>query len=61
MVANISKLVANGVAYNHAGLTNRHRQIIEASFREAIPEIGNIIDATDHAAGDNPYFAGSKK
>ena len=36
-------------------------QGIEASLREAIPEIGNIIDATDHASGDNPYFAGSKK
>ena len=32
-------------------------QCIEASLREAVPEIGNIIDATDHAAGDNPYFA----
>ncbi len=32
-------------------------QGIEASLREAVPEIGNIIDATDHAAGDNPYFA----
>ena len=36
-------------------------QGIEASLREAIPEIGNIIDATDHASGDNPYFAGAKK
>ena len=36
-------------------------QGIEASLREAIPEIGNIIDATDHASGDNPYFEGSKK
>ena len=36
-------------------------QGIEASLREAIPEIGNIIDATDHASGDDPYFAGSKK
>tara|TARA_B100001996_G_scaffold329635_1_gene277421 strand:- start:71 stop:697 length:627 start_codon:yes stop_codon:yes gene_type:complete len=32
-------------------------QGIEASLRNALPEIGNIIDATDHAAGDNPYFA----
>ena len=36
-------------------------QGIEASLKEAIPEIGNVIDATDHASGDNPYFAGSKK
>ena len=32
------------------------QQGIEASLREAIPEIGNIIDATDHASGENPYF-----
>ena len=32
-------------------------QGIEASLREAVPEIGNIIDPTDHAAGENPYFA----
>ena len=34
---------------------------IEASLKEAIPEIGNVIDATDHSSGQNPYFAGSKK
>ena len=35
------------------------QQGIEASLREAIPEIGNIIDATDHASGENPYFESS--
>ena len=32
--ATISKLIANGVAYHHAGLTNRHRQLIETEFKE---------------------------
>ena len=36
-------------------------QGIEASLKEAIPEIGNVIDATDHSSGQDPYFAGSKK
>jgi Fe/S biogenesis protein NfuA len=36
-------------------------QGIETSLRDAIPEIGNIIDATDHASGDNPYFESAKK
>ena len=36
-------------------------QGIETSLRQAIPEIGNIIDATDHASGSNPYFEASKK
>ncbi len=30
----LSKLITKGVAYHHAGLTNRHRQIIETAFRE---------------------------
>ena len=32
--ANLTKLIENGVAYHHAGLTNRQRQIIEKAFRE---------------------------
>jgi len=30
---------------------------VEAAIRQAIPEIGAILDVTDHAAGRNPYFA----
>ncbi len=29
---------------------------VEAAIRRAVPEIGEIIDTTDHAAGSNPYF-----
>ena len=36
-------------------------QGIEKALRDAVPEIGNIIDATDHASGSNPYFQSSKK
>ena len=36
-------------------------QGIEKALRDAVPEIGNIIDATDHASGSNPYFESSKK
>ena len=36
-------------------------QGIETALRDAVPEIGNIIDATDHASGNNPYFESSKK
>ena len=32
------------------------RQGIERSIRETIPEIGEILDTTDHAAGRNPYY-----
>ncbi len=32
------------------------RQGIERSIREKIPEVGEILDTTDHAAGRNPYY-----
>lgn len=31
------------------------KQGIDAAIRAAIPEVGDIVDATDHAAGMNPY------
>lgn len=36
-------------------------QGIEVAITEAIPEITNVVDVTDHAAGDNPYFEAAKK
>lgn len=32
------------------------RQGIETAIREAIPEVTEIIDVTDHEAGANPYY-----
>jgi Fe/S biogenesis protein NfuA len=32
------------------------RMGIERMVREAVPEIQDIVDVTDHAAGTNPYF-----
>jgi len=29
---------------------------VERMLREAIPEIAGVVDATDHARGDNPYY-----
>jgi len=29
---------------------------VEAMLREAVPEIREIVDTTDHAAGSSPYF-----
>ena len=34
VASNLSKLIEKGVAYHHAGITNRHRQVIEAAFRD---------------------------
>lgn len=33
---------------------------IEAIIRQEVPEVRQIIDVTDHAAGMNPYFQPSK-
>ena len=33
------------------------RQGIEEAIRSAVPEIKQVLDATDHAAGTNPYYA----
>jgi Fe/S biogenesis protein NfuA len=41
-----------------ADVTLKHG--IEAMVQEVFPEIKNVIDTTDHAAGDNPYYAPSK-
>lgn len=32
------------------------KQGIETQLREAVPEIRNVVDATDHATGSNPYY-----
>jgi Fe/S biogenesis protein NfuA len=29
---------------------------IEKAIREQIPEVGEVFDTTDHAAGRNPYY-----
>lgn len=34
------------------------RQGVERMVREAVPEIREIVDLTDHDAGVNPYYAG---
>jgi Fe/S biogenesis protein NfuA len=37
------------------------RQGIEVAIMAAVPQITEVIDVTDHAAGTNPYFQPAKK
>ena len=37
------------------------KQGIETTLRQVVPEIEKVIDVTDHASGDNPYYEQSKK
>lgn len=36
-------------------------QGIEVAIREGVPEVLRVVDVTDHASGDNPYFEAAKK
>lgn len=36
-------------------------QGIKVAIIEAVPEIDEVVDVTDHASGSNPYFEASKK
>lgn len=36
-------------------------QGIEVALRDEIPEIVRVVDVTDHASGENPYFEPAKK
>lgn len=57
--------VENGVAYvNMSGgcqgcglAAATLRDGIQAMILDAVPEITEVVDATDHAAGTNPYYA----
>jgi len=33
------------------------REGIARSIKEAIPEVAEVVDITDHALGENPYYA----
>ncbi len=37
------------------------RQGIEKMIRQYVPQVGSILDVTDHASGTNPYYAPSSK
>ena len=37
------------------------RQGIEVAIKAAVPQVTQVIDTTDHAAGLNPYFQPAKK
>ncbi len=36
------------------------RQGIETMLREEVPEVAEVLDTTDHAAGTNPYYQPGK-
>ncbi|MEX2445866.1 MAG: NifU family protein [Dehalococcoidia bacterium] len=37
------------------------KQGVEVAVKEQVPDIDEIVDTTDHASGDNPYYQPAKK
>ena len=60
-VKNDTAYVALGGGCQGCGMANvTLKQGIEVIIREAVPEIRQVIDTTDHAGGTNPYYQPSK-
>ena len=36
-------------------------QGIEVAILEGVPEVQSVVDTTDHASGNNPYYESAKK
>jgi Fe/S biogenesis protein NfuA len=61
--------VEDGVAYLRLGggcqgcglATVTLSQGIEVAILDAVPEVTQVLDVTDHASGTNPYFESAKK
>lgn len=37
------------------------KQGVEKAIRQHVPEVAQVLDTTEHAAGQNPYYSPSKK
>lgn len=51
------KVIMSGGCQGCGSAAVTMRQGVEKSLMTLVPEISEIIDATDHAAGTNPYFS----
>ncbi len=50
-------LIMGGGCQGCASAQMTLRQGIERAIREHVPEVSEVVDATDHAAGANPYYS----
>ena len=57
LVFNVVAVVVLLLALPHAVAIPQVREGIEQAIREQVPEVGLIVDGSDHEAGENPYFA----
>lgn len=61
-VANNTVFLEFGGGCQGCGMVNVTLKFgVERAIRDEVPEVGAIMDTTDHAAGRNPYYAPSSK
>jgi len=54
--------VEEGTAFQGCGMASvTLSQGIEVVIKEQVPEVTRVVDVTDHASGENPYFEAAKK
>jgi Fe-S cluster biogenesis protein NfuA len=56
VVGNTAYITMGGGCHGCAASTITLRSGIEGSFRMAVPELGAVLDETDHTSGTNPFF-----
>jgi Fe-S cluster biogenesis protein NfuA len=54
--SNVVMLELGGGCQGCSSATATLKYGVEAAIRRAVPEVGEIVDTTDHASGDNPYL-----
>ncbi len=57
VVGNTVYITMGGGCQGCAAAAFTLKQGVHRAFREAVPQVGAILDETDHDAGINPYFA----
>jgi len=56
VVGNTAYITMGGGCHGCAASTITLRSGIEGAFRGAVPELGAVLDETDHTSGTNPFF-----
>lgn len=57
VVGNTAYIKMGGGCQGCAASSITLRQGVDQSFRNAVPQLGALLDETDHAAGSNPFFS----
>jgi Fe-S cluster biogenesis protein NfuA len=56
VVGNTAYITMGGGCHGCAASSITLRSGIEGAFRESVPELGAVLDETDHTSGTNPFF-----